>query len=124
MINRKIDFDSTNRLCLVIIDYNGKYSHLTIVSCYSKFATLLQANAVSAHLNLLHIVLNVCCDIVTKVKTQMKCLRMLHFIRVYIVGSDPDEMLHSKGAKLSTVTDKLPPLHCSDRDDSHARGIL
>ena len=37
----------------------------SIVSCYSKFATLLQENTASAHLNLLHIVLNVCCDIVT-----------------------------------------------------------
>ena len=45
-----------------------------IVGCYSNFATLLQENArkkiysvviESAHLNLLHIALNVCCDIVT-----------------------------------------------------------
>ena len=41
----KISFDSTNPLCLVIIDYNRKYSHLILVSCYSKFATLLQENA-------------------------------------------------------------------------------
>ena len=41
----KISFDSINRLCLVIIDYNRKYSHLTLVSCSSKFATLLQENA-------------------------------------------------------------------------------
>ena len=38
----KISFDSTNRLCLVIMDYNQKDSHLTLVSCYSKFVTLLQ----------------------------------------------------------------------------------
>ena len=46
----------------------------SIVSCYSKFATLLQENArlkiktviiASVHLNLLRIVLNVCCDIDT-----------------------------------------------------------
>ena len=41
----KISFDSTNRLCLVIIDYNRKESHLTLVRCYSNFATLLQENA-------------------------------------------------------------------------------
>ena len=36
------------------------------------------------------------------------------------LGKLPADNQYSS-AKLSTVTDKLPPLHCSDRDDSHAR---
>ena len=38
----KISFVSTNRLCLVIIDYNRK----DLVGYYSKSATLLQENAI------------------------------------------------------------------------------
>ena len=47
MINRKLILILLiDCVCkLVIIDYNQKDSHLTIVSCYSKFANLLQENA-------------------------------------------------------------------------------